>query len=180
MELLPIVMLTSVGVAVLTSAVKTRKVTERVLWRPQTKVDQLHEQKIFARLLIQEVTMMQQSKDVSKQQVNDLLNYLSIFYRSASLMPFSTGKIRDNIEAASNALHFIEKIDHKYLSLINRLVESVVQAVLRTAGKKENAAQLLRTMESLAGLIAAFRKFSANEEDITQWKHEAMSKKPKA
>lgn len=178
MDLL-VVILASVGGAVLTSAWKTRKITEFVRWQPQTQVDRLQEQNVFARLLIQEVTMMQESKTVSKEQVVELLNYLSIFYNSASLMVFSNSKIKENIEAASNALHFIDKIDHRYISLLNRLVEGVVQAVLRTAGEKENPFQFLKTTESLAGLVAAFRRYSGSEDDITQWKHEAMNKKPK-
>lgn len=163
----------------ITSFVTSRKMSERVIWQPQTTIDKIHEQKLFARLIIQEITRMQESKDVSKEEVNDLLNGLSVFYMSANLTVFSNAKIRENIEAAANALYFIEKIDRKYMALLNKLVEGVVQAVLRTAGDKEHAAQLLKTMETLAGLIAAFRKYSGNEDDITQWKHEALNKKPK-
>ena len=164
---------------VVSSALRTRKMENFIRWTPQTKIEKLHEQKILGRWLIIEITEMSNSKDVSKGQVSALLNKLSVFSSSAKLMPFSQDKIREIIEAAHNALHFIDKVDRKYIFLLNKLVEGVVQAVLRTAGERERGGQFLKTSQSLSGLLQVFRKYSGNEDDVTQWKNEAQNKKPK-
>lgn len=179
MELFFVAAFASVMAGVVSSAVRTRKVENRVLWKPQTKIERIHEQKLLGRWLITEITEMSESNNVSKEQVVELLNKLSVFHSSARLMSFSQNKIRETTEAASNALHFIDKIDRKYMFLLTKLVEGVVQAVLRTAGEKEHAGQLIKTMEAIGGLTGAFRKFSGNEEDVTQWKNDAKNKKPK-
>lgn len=177
MELFFAATFVSMATGVVASAWRTRKVENSIRWTPQTKIERLHEQKILGRWIIKEITEMMESKNVSKEQVAELLHKLSVFASSSTLKSFSKDEIRDIIEAAYNALHFIEKADPKYIFLLNRVVERVVQAVLRTAGEKESGYQFLKTMESLRGLKIVFRKFSGDEDEVTQWKNEAQNKK---
>jgi hypothetical protein len=163
-------MLGSVGFGAFLSGVKSRRIDSIVKLKPQTKAEEFLEHKVLGRFILSEVSEMVESKHVPKEQVSLLLNKLSILCETSRLSRLNQNLIKSIIEAATDALVFIDQVDRKYIFLLKMLVDAVVKAVVLTGGEDESVFQMLKTRNSVAGLGGTFRKYCGSEEEIKQWK----------
>lgn len=165
-----VAMLGSIGFGAVVSGIKTRRVETIVKLKPRTKVEEFLEHKELGRFLLSEASDMLESKSVAKEQISSLLNKLSILCEVSTLSRLNQNLIKSIIGGASDALLFIEQGDRKYTFLLNKLVDAVVKAIVRTGGDNENVFHMVKTRNSLSGLEGAFRHFCGNEDEINQWK----------
>lgn len=179
MDIFTLAAAVSTGGAVVASLATTLKQKQRVIMKSQTKVELIFEQKELSRCLIMELTDMNSAREIPKETVMEMLHKLSVLSQSASLTGFSRSRINDCHEAAISALQLLPQIDRRYMYLLNKLVEGVIEAVMRTSGDKESAYNLAKTVESLAGIAPGFRKMAGSADHIAEWKNEALKKNPK-
>jgi hypothetical protein len=179
MDIIALTVLASTGGAVVTSFVTSFGKKERLVVKSQTKVDRIMEQKELGRWLIMELTEMNSAVHVRKEHVTDLLKKLSVLSESSIFMNFTKRRIHECNEAAITALQIIPQVDRRYMYLLSKLVEGVVEAVLRTSGDRETAYQLAKNIEALSGIATGFRKIIGSSSQVTEWKNEALKRKPK-
>lgn len=165
-----IAMLGSIGFGAVVSGVKTRRVESIVRLKPRTKVEEFLEHKELGRFILSEASGMLEAKSVTKEQISSLLNKLSILCETSTLSRLNQNLIKSIIGGASDALWFIDQGNRGYIYLLNKLVDAVVKAIVRTGGDNENVFHMVKTRNSLSGLEGAFRHFCGNEEEINQWK----------
>lgn len=170
----------STGAAVITSRVTTRKTTHRTQWRKMTPAEKFAEQKELSRFLVMEVAQLNNTDNIPKEKIDEILNQLQALYDSASLGNLTMLTVNDCMKNARLSLQVSETINRRYVAVLAKLVDAIASGVVRAAGGKEIIQHSMRTMHMLQGVASDFRAYSAGAVPLDEWKNEANKKRPKS